>query len=160
MWITDDNFVIRRPRAITIDGVNHPPEIFTEWSRLELASIGIRPFVDNTFDSRYYDATSVTDVEVDGIVNRNYGTIQRYTLQELRDLKIAKIKEAAYSLLRPTDWYVVRNSETGDSIPTDVTTRRAEIRQITDDAETDLNALTDYQQIIAYQVDWNSGEPT
>ena len=159
MWITDDNLVIRRPRSITINGVNHPPEIFTDWSKWELASIGIKPFVDNKFDGRYYDATSVTDIEVDGIVQRNYGTKQRYTLQELRDLRISEIKDSAHSLLEPTDWYIVRNAETGDPIPSEVSTRRVEIRTISNDAETTLNSETDYQAIIDYQVDWNSGNP-
>jgi hypothetical protein len=52
MWITEDNFVIRRPRAITIDGVNHPPDIFTEWSQWELASVGIKIFVEQGFDAQ------------------------------------------------------------------------------------------------------------
>ena len=155
MWITEDNLVIKRPRAITIDSVNHPAEIFTEWSKEELASIGIKTFAENSYNAQYYDATSVYDVEYDGVVTRNYGTKQKYTIEELRQIKMNEINEAAYSLLQPTDWYIVRNTEIGGTIPTEVSDRRAEIRQISNDAETYINSETDYQTLIDYQVDWN-----
>jgi hypothetical protein len=155
MWITEDNFVIKRPTAITIDGVNHPSDIFTEWSKEELASVGIKPFTETTVDLQYYDVTSVVDIETDGVVTRNYGTKHKYTIEQLRIIKMNSVNEAAYSLLQPTDWYIVRNTETGDTIPTAVTDRRAEIRQISNTAESYINSETDYQTLINYQVDWN-----
>jgi hypothetical protein len=154
MWITEDNFVIRRPRAITIDGVNHPPDIFTEWSQSELASIGIKPFTEQGYNGQYYDATSVTDVEVDGVVTRTYGTKERYTLAQLKQLKIDEVNEQAYEKLQPTDWYIVRNTETSDPIPSEVTTARAAIRTIANDSVDEINAETDYATLTQYSADW------
>lgn len=154
MWITEDNFVIKRPTAITIDGINHSPEIFTEWSRWELASIGIKIFVEQGFNAQYYDATSVNDVEVDGVVTRSYGTKEKYTLGELKQIKINEVNDTAYSQLQPTDWYIVRNTETSEAIPSEVTTERASIRTIANDSVDEINAETDYATLTHYQADW------
>jgi len=154
MWITDDSLVITRPRAIEVDGINHPPDIFTEWSQSELASIGIKIFVDQTFNSQYYDATSVNDVEVDGVVTRSYGTKERYTLAQLKQLKINEVNEQAYFKLQPTDWYIVRNTEIGDTIPAEVTSERAAIRTIANNSVDEINAETDYATLTQYQADW------
>ncbi len=43
MWYVDTIGLIRTPRGITKDGVQHPRNIFRLWSKEELAAIGIKP---------------------------------------------------------------------------------------------------------------------
>jgi len=44
MWITNDNQTISAPRALTINGIQHPQTIFQLWTKPELAEIGIKPY--------------------------------------------------------------------------------------------------------------------
>ena len=55
MWYVDGVGLIKTPRGITKDGVQHPRNIFTQWSKSELAAIGIKPASITAVDSRYYD---------------------------------------------------------------------------------------------------------
>ena len=41
MWYYDGQ-IIKTPKAITIDGITHPPAIFTDSSRL--SGLGIKPY--------------------------------------------------------------------------------------------------------------------
>lgn len=52
-----------------------------------------------------------------------------HTSQDLTaQLLLEKEKAEAAAYLKSTDWYVVRNAETGVAVPNDVTTKRAEAR--------------------------------
>ena len=56
-------------------------------------------------------------------------------------------KTTAGSLLSPTDWYVVRNTETSDAIPVGITSFRSEVRTVSGNRETMINATTDVGQL-------------
>lgn len=56
---------------------------------------------------------------------------------------VKRVKSDAYSILRETDWYVVRRAETGDAVPQAVLTQRAEVRSRSDAAETEISGLAD-----------------
>jgi hypothetical protein len=71
-------------------------------------------------------------------------------LQEAKELSTTLIKSTAYQHLQPTDWYVVRFTETQTEIPENITTFRETIRTesslkiaIVDSKET-LEDLKDY----------------
>ena len=56
MWYSEtQSLVIKTPRAITVDGVEHPSAIFRKWSEEELEEIGIYSLEIVTPASRYYD---------------------------------------------------------------------------------------------------------
>ena len=59
-------------------------------------------------------------------------------------------KNNAGRLLAETDWYVVREAETSTAVPTDVATRRAEIRTLCNTKETAINATADTAALAAY----------
>ena len=54
MWYSDKHGVIKTPKAIILNGMNHPASIFRLWSKEELAKIGITPARVNAPDPRYY----------------------------------------------------------------------------------------------------------
>lgn len=45
------------------------------------------------------------------------------------DLETERKKQEAISYLKSTDWYVIRKVETGEEIPDEVKTKRAEARE-------------------------------
>ncbi len=60
MWYSETIGTIKTPRALTVDGIQHPANIFTAWSKQELAEIGIYPARVEFVDSRYYNTGSET----------------------------------------------------------------------------------------------------
>jgi len=72
------------------------------------------------------------------------------TLAKAQEHKINEIKERAYKVLSETDWYVVRNQETGESIPQSVADHRAEVRLLSNDFESDVNELESISRVQNY----------
>ena len=139
-------------RAFTHDGIQYP----ANWLRLasweEKSAIGITEVPDPPYyDQRFYwgvdnpkQLEDVTDEE---------GNIQT----GLKTLWIANTKYSAGTLLAPTDWYIVRNSETGVEVPADVLERRAEIRSYCDEYEQAIEATTTTDELAAYITSINYG---
>lgn len=73
------------------------------------------------------------------------------TLEEVKASKVDELKSMANSILAPTDWYVIRNTETAVSVPSEITSFRDSVRTYTDTAETAINALTDVESVKAYE---------
>ena len=66
----------------------------------------------------------------------------------IKSQECAKVKAQAGSLLAPTDWYVVRKSETDAAIPADVLTYRADVRTASNSMEAQINAVTTHEEIV------------
>jgi len=77
---------------------------------------------------------------------------------ELKTQWVKETKKNAGRLLAETDWYVVRESETSTAVPTDVATRRAEIRTLCNTKETAINATADTAALAAYITGSDYGE--
>jgi len=64
--------------------------------------------------------------------NHNYiaddGSSKTVTVPQTAEEKVAE----AQAYLSSTDWYVVRKSDTGKAVPSDITTKRAEARTVID----------------------------
>ena len=73
------------------------------------------------------------------------------TLEELKENKINSFKLEVKNLLNDTDWYIIRNAETGASIPSSVSTERLNLRTQTDTVTSEINALTTKQEVIVYE---------
>jgi hypothetical protein len=72
------------------------------------------------------------------------------TLSEAQSAKIDQIKSDANDVLEGTDWYVVREQETGESIPQSVSDHRSKIRSLSDKFESDVNALDTVSDVQNY----------
>lgn len=73
------------------------------------------------------------------------------TLEELKEQKIANYKHTIGSELSKTDWYIIRQTDSGEVVPTEVTEARQLLRNLTTQAENEINALTTKQQVILYE---------
>ena len=79
--------------------------------------------------------------------------------KDLNNLKadaIAKTKATAGALLAPTDWYIVREQETGEVTPTEILNYRQAVRTASGDIETALTGATTHAEFItAYDTNIN-----
>ena len=186
MWAsvdTDNNVtkVYTRPTAITYGDVNYPANVMTSWSNAELATIGVYPVVEDTSNYEdpayyintnetftYYDSVSVGGTTYTDTVVGAYGTATPKSLDDttnpdgtvtpgLKSNAITTQNQQAYSILQPSDWYVVRQSENGTAIPTDWDTWRESIRTTYQSQVTMINACTTVPELQALYV--YSGEP-
>jgi len=124
--------VIKTPKEMVINDVRYPKQIFKDADFL--AELGITSYEPEIFDNRYYFAVDVA--------------------RDVADLKknmIAKVKEQVGARLSQTDWMVIRATEGGTAVPSDVTTYRTAIRTEGNTKETEINALTTIDDVIAYE---------
>ena len=179
--------VYTRPTAITYEDVNYPANVMTSWSNAELATIGVYPVVEDTSNYEdpayyintnetftYYDSVSVGGTTYTNTVVGAYGTATPKALDDttttdpdtgettttpgLKSNAISVQNQQAYSLLQPSDWYVVRESENGTAIPTDWDTWRESIRTTYQSQVTDINACTTVPELQALYV-YNDATP-
>ena len=70
-------------------------------------------------------------------------------ITELKKLWVEKQKEIANSLLRPTDWMVIRAAEGGTAVPSATTTYRSNVRTQCELREATINACADTDALCA-----------
>ena len=70
----------------------------------------------------------------------------------LKSNHVARIKSQAASLLQSTDWYVIRNAESGAAILANISTYRAAVRTKSNDMEALINAVSSVEQLAALYV--------
>jgi hypothetical protein len=80
------------------------------------------------------------------------------TTPGLKSKAITTQNQQAYSILQPSDWYVVRKSENGTAIPADWDTWRESIRTTYQSQVTMINACTTVPELQALYV-YNDATP-
>jgi len=73
-----------------------------------------------------------------------------YDIDALKAEKILDIKSQAGSLLKPTDWYVIRKAERAIDIPEEVAAERLEVITKSTTFEEEINALEAYLDVKKY----------
>ena len=163
--------VFTRPKGITIGEVNYPSNIFMLWTASELEAIGIYEIViDNTNlkDKEYYINTNQSFDFADGVVTASYGTATAKAIDDVTDedgnvtrgLKYNHkqiLNSQAGGLLQDTDWMVVRASEGGTAVPSDIATWRAAVRTKANDMCTAINNAADVDALATLYEYVNTG---
>lgn len=139
-----DGKQLRPGRPFTHNGIQYP----ANWLRLtswdEKQAIGITEVADPTpVDNRFYwsennpkqleDTTDVTS----GITTTGLKT--QWKQQQ---------DQTAYSLLAPTDWYVVRKTETDVAIPVGIVSFRSEVRTVCEGRKVAIDGATDVPSLV------------
>ena len=153
-----------RPKAITIDGIQHPAAIFTAWTKDQKKAIGIYDYseVNANPNGRYYkQGTSET------VVDDSAATVVKTWSNVAKDLadtgskgddnyspgvKTAeklKVKVQAEGLLQGSDWMAIRAAEGGTAVPSAVATYRAAVRTKSNSMETAIDNASDIAAVIA-----------
>jgi hypothetical protein len=65
----------------------------------------------------------------------------------LKSNHVARIKSQAAGALQSTDWYIIRNAESGAVVPTNISTYRAAVRTKSNDMEALINAVSSVEQL-------------
>ena len=138
------------------DGTWYPNTFLRHASQAEKDALGITWQPDPTpVDTRFYwdhdlpkrleDEPAVDEngdavLDADGVQVINTG---------LKTQWVAQQKQIAGSLLAPTDWYVVRKSESGTEIPADVATYRTAVRTVSGQRETQITDAATFEEFVA-----------
>lgn len=136
-------------RAFTHSGIQYP----ANWLRLssfeEKTAIGITEVPDAPwYDQRFYWGPDLPK-DHEGLVT----------------LWIDNTNHTAYTLLAPSDWYVIRKQETEVAVPQDILDRRGEIRTYCDTKRDAITATTTTDELAAYITsaaysEWEPPAPT
>ena len=83
MWKLPNGRTISTPKDVLIDDVNYPANIFRRWSTSKLNELGIYPFREEMYDTKYYKSTERVDTVVSGEITRNHKIAPKYTVTEI-----------------------------------------------------------------------------
>ena len=150
MWYSETLGLVKTPRAITLNGMQHSSSIFRLWSKEELAAIGITPATVKTPDRRYYETGVKTQSEVNGETIFDYAGIEK-NVDDLKKVLISDIKDVAGSFLSPSDWRVLREMDGGTALSSDWKTYRNEIRAHGNSLEQGIEAFASVEAVKNFQ---------
>ena len=166
--------LITNPKAMVIADVIYPAKIFQLWSQSELNNIGIYEVItdsSNFKDQAYYNNTNEIYNYADNQVTRSWGTATPKRLEDenavdtdgenvldddgnqvinygLKTDKKRIIKQQASGLLAPTDWYVIKANEVTEyNVPENITTFRSDVRNKSNEMETQIDACTNVDEL-------------
>ena len=153
---------LRAGKAFTDeDGTQYPKNWATVFSEEQKADLGISWEADpEPYDGRFYwgrdadgellpkrvDDENTVDEDGEAILDADGNQVVNYGL---KTEWVKKQKEIAGSLLAPSDWYVTRQFETSEAIPTAVSTYRTAVRNICGTRESEINACTTTEELVA-----------
>jgi hypothetical protein len=125
-------------QAFEFNGTQYPADWLEKTSLEEKQAIGITEEPDpEWFDERYY-----------------WGVNNPKDLDMLKEVAITNVKSSAASLLQPTDWKIIRSSETGDRVNLALLNARANIRTKSNEFEDSINACTTVEELAALSFNW------
>ena len=151
MWYVDSVGLVKTPRGLTIDGIQHPRNIFTLWSKDDLAAIGIKPASITAVDSRYKNTGALTwDTSGEEAVG-TYATSDKAAADLKKDMT-ATVNSMAESKLSGSDWMTIREADGGTAMPAPWKTYRAAVRTESNSKVTAIAALADMDAIKAFDI--------
>ena len=160
-------------QAFEHNDIKHPANIFSSWSSEEKAAIGLYPvqtdnsnykdptFYKNRSESFQFDATNkvvkkvwktAEDLEMED------KTVDGETVEGLKTKKVNEVNNQAYTILKDTDWMVIKASEVSDySLPDNVSKFRIAVRAKSNDMVTRIKATKDVRVLETLYTYTNTG---
>lgn len=141
--------------AFEWDDIQYPANWCNLSSPEEKAAIGMVDVVYGQYpNDQYYWVSQDAPVYNGTVVEINY-TATPKDLFECQNQAVSATNAAAYSILLPTDWMVVKGIETKSAVPTDWNTWRQEIRTQAATQITAITACTTVEELAALSaVEW------
>ncbi len=165
-------------KGITLNGNKYPAAIYTLWSEAERNAIGIYTVeIDNTNkkDEEWYINTNITYAFGSGKVTGTYGTatakaiadtlwtekdktdklipegkdVGDVAVEGLKTIKKRMIDNQCAGLLAPSDWMVVKATETGGTMDSGWKTWRASVRTKCNSMQTQIDNASDVDALAA-----------
>ena len=150
MWYSETFGTIKTPRALTVNGIQHPSNIFRAWSSQELADIGIYPARVDVPDSRYWNTGAESYTLTDGEYVISYASTEK-DVASLKTDVIGKINAHVGSLLSLSDWRVIREADGGTAVSDDWKTYRNEVRAHGNSLESGVEAFASVEAVRNFQ---------
>ena len=162
-------------KGITLNGNQYPASIYTLWTEAERNAIGIYTVeIDNTNkkNEEYYINTNITYAFGSGKVTGTYGTAtakaiadadavdkdgnklkdengNQIIIEGLKTIKKRMIDNQCAGLLAPSDWMVVKATETGGTMDSGWKTWRASVRTKCNSMQTQIDNASDVDALAA-----------
>jgi hypothetical protein len=165
-------------KGITLNGNKYPASIYTLWTEAERNAIGIYTVeIDNTNkkDEEWYINTNITYAFSGGKVKGTYGTatakkiadtlwteqdktdgliregddVGDVAVEGLKTIKKKMIDNQCAGLLAPSDWMVVKATETGGTMDSGWKTWRASVRTKCNSMQTQIDNASDVNALAA-----------
>ena len=115
------------------------------------ASLGFKDVVYPTYDARVQE---LANLHLDGDVY-TYDVIEmpiKETLSELKAEKINLLKSNVSQKLSQTDWYIIREADSGEATPQSIKDDRAALRTKSNTIEAEINALTTKKSVVLFDI--------
>ena len=170
--VEDNNITqyINFPKSVVIGDVRYPAKIFELQSQSEKEAIGIYEIVvdkTNYKDPEYYNNTNSSYTFADGQVTESWGTATAKELEDrnatdedgvelnpivvIEGLKTEKkkiVKAQASTLLERTDWHNHKALDDDTyTIPENIKTYRANVREKSNEMETQIDACNNVDEL-------------
>jgi hypothetical protein len=170
------------PKSFELNGNKYSSKIFSLWSNEEKNAIGIYEVEYdhiNKKDESYYINTNEQFKFENNKVISYFGTATPKALEDvnatdedgepllqdgkqvvikgLKSQKISISKQQTAGLLANTDWYVTRKADTGTAIPQEIQDFRTNVRAVSNQQETQINACTTVEQLKSLYEYTNTG---
>ena len=176
--LVEDGKITQMPKGnkgITLNGNKYPAAIYTLWTEAERNAIGIYTIeIDSTNkkDEEWYNNTNITYAFGSGKVTGTYGTAtakaiadadavdtdgnkvkdengKQIIIEGLKTKKKRMIDNQCAELLAPSDWMVVRATETGGTMDSGWKTWRASVRTKCNSMQTQIDNASDIDALAA-----------
>ena len=160
-------------QAFEHNNIKHPANIFSSWSAEEKAAIGLYPvqidnsnykdptFYKNRSESFQFDATNKVVKKVWKTAEDHEmedKTVDGVTVEGLKTKKVNEVNNQAYTILKDTDWMVIKASEVSDySLPDNVSKFRTAVRTKSNDMVTRIKATKDVRVLETLYTYTNTG---
>jgi len=139
-----DGKQLRPGRPFTHNGIQYPANWLRLTSWAEKEAIGITEQPDPTpVDTRFY-----WDTDIPRQLEDTTDVVSGITTTGLKTQWKQQQDQTAYSLLAPTDWYIVRKSEVGTDVPVGITSFRADVRTICEGRKNAIGLATDVPSLV------------
>jgi len=150
MWYSETFGTIKTPRALTIDSIQHPANIFRAWTKPELLAVGIAPARVEAPDSRYYNTGRESYTFTDGEWVISYESTEK-DVEVLKADVISKISTNVGATLSSSDWRVIREADGGTAMSDDWKTYRNEVRAHGNSLESGVEAFASVAAVRNFQ---------
>jgi len=149
-----DGKQLRPGRPFTHNGIQYPANWLRLTSWAEKEAIGITEVPDPApVDTRFY-----WDTDIPKQLEDTTDVASGITTTGLKTQWKAQQDQTAYTLLAPTDWYIVRKTETDEAIPVGITSFRGEVRTVCEGRKVAIDGATDVPSLVGivtfYGLDW------
>ena len=171
--VENNQFVklMKTNKGFTLNDLQYPKEVFTLWTDAERKAIGIYPVrtdTTNKKDEAWYINTNISYAVSGDEVVGSYGTATAKAIDDrnatnedgveldpivvikgLKTIKKEMIDNQCAGILAPSDWMVVKATETGTTMDSGWKTWRASVRTKCNSMQTQIDNASDVDALAA-----------